>query len=128
MQHIDADSSMEILLRNDLWTTVYLTLDRRNENSAIIASFLATLEKWPAKHSSFIVKTLAVLKWDALTDNIAELVMQRMADYIPSLKTMYQYRVFANIALKEAGRYVCFQKLTPKILFEEKKLVFYDNL
>lgn len=109
VQHPDVHIGMEQLLEADFWTTVAIIVDNSLDKAEIVGRYLARTEKdWPAVHSSFIVKILSSLCWKSYSKEDGEMLLRRMAEFVPHLRSVPHLTTFAKIGIEQVTRFAIF--------------------
>ncbi|EJD76075.1 RCC1 and BTB domain-containing protein 2 [Loa loa] len=106
VHHPDVHIGMEKLLEADFWTTVAIIVDNSLDKAEIVGRYLAKTEKdWPTIHSSFIVKILSSLCWKSYNKEDGEILLRRMAEFVPHLKSVPHLTTFAKIGIEQVTSY-----------------------
>uniref|UniRef100_A0A8R1TTY3 RCC1-like domain-containing protein n=1 Tax=Onchocerca volvulus TaxID=6282 RepID=A0A8R1TTY3_ONCVO len=106
VQHPDVHTDMEKLLEADFWTTVAIIVDNSLDKAETVGRYLAKAEKdWPAIHSSFIVKILSSLCWKSYSKEDGEMLLRRMIEFVPYLRSVPHFTAFAKIGIEQVTSY-----------------------
>ncbi|VIO87205.1 Uncharacterized protein BM_BM3167 [Brugia malayi] len=106
IQHQDVYAGVEQLLEADFWTTVTIVVDNSLDKAEIVGRYLARTRKdWPAVRSSFIVKILSSLCWKSCSKEVGEMLLRRMTEFVPHLKSVSHLTTFAKIGVEQVTSY-----------------------
>ncbi|KAM3725707.1 X-linked retinitis pigmentosa GTPase regulator [Dirofilaria immitis] len=106
VQHPDVHIGIEQLLEADFWTTVAIVVDNLLDKAEIVGRYLAkTKNDWPAVHSSFIVKILSSLCWKSYNKEDGEMLLRRMTEFVPYLRSVPHLIAFAKIGIEQVTSY-----------------------
>lgn len=110
MRHPDVHVGMEQLLEADFWTAVAIIVDNSLDKAEAVGRYLAKTEKnWPAVHSSFIVKILSSLCWKSYDKKDGEILLHRMTEFVPHLRSVPHFTTFAKIGFEQVTRFAVFR-------------------
>ncbi|VBB32718.1 unnamed protein product, partial [Acanthocheilonema viteae] len=106
VRHPDVHIGMEQLLEEDFWTSVTIVVDNSLDKAETVGRYLAKTEKnWPVVHSSFIVKILSSLCWKSYSKEDGEILLRRMTEFVPHLRSVPHLTTFAKIGVEQVTSY-----------------------
>ncbi|VDN03308.1 unnamed protein product [Thelazia callipaeda] len=106
VHHPNVHLGMERLFSADFWNAISIVVDNIFCKATAVAVHLTRTENdWPTTYNPFIVKILAFLFWEFMEKDDAKVLLRRMTEYLPHLKSLPHFTSFAKVAFEQLSKY-----------------------